>query len=97
MYARKYYLLYIEEIFYLNIQEPVSNPSSFYVKSLLTFLPFAAYIKFTSFTIHLVHHSLFHFHFFTFFSPFSLLFLSLSPPISLTIHSSLPHNIRDKD
>ena len=25
MYARKYYLLYIEEIFYLNIQEPVSN------------------------------------------------------------------------
>lgn len=37
MYARKYYLLYIEEIFYLNIQEPVSNPSSFYVKSLLTF------------------------------------------------------------
>lgn len=43
---------------------------------------------FTSFTIH----------FFTFtFSPFSLLFLSLSPPISPTIHSSLPHNIRDKD
>lgn len=54
MYARKYYLIiyrrillpeYIEEIFYLNIQEPVSNniqepvsnPSSFYVKSLLTF------------------------------------------------------------
>ncbi len=45
MYARKYYLLYIEEICYLyieeicylNIQEPVSNPSSFYVKSLLTF------------------------------------------------------------
>ena len=45
--------IYIEEIFYLNIQEPVSNniqepvsnniqepvsnPSSFYVKSLLTF------------------------------------------------------------
>lgn len=37
MYARKYYLLYIEEIFYLyieeifylNIQEPVSNPSLF--------------------------------------------------------------------
>ena len=46
---------------------------------------------------HLVHHSLFHFHFFTFFSPFSLLFLSLSPPISPTIHSSLPYNIRDKD
>lgn len=43
---------------------------------------------FTSFTIH----------FFTFtFSPFSLLFLSLSPPISPTIHSSPPHNIRDKD
>lgn len=43
---------------------------------------------FTSFTIH----------FFTFtFSPFSLLFLSLSPPISPTVHSSLPHNIRDKD
>ena len=56
MYARKYYLLYIEEICYLyieeicylniqepvsnNIQEPVSNPSSFYVKSLLTFWPF---------------------------------------------------------
>ena len=45
MYARKYYLLYIEEICYQNIQEPVSNtiqepvsnPSSFYVKSLLTF------------------------------------------------------------
>ena len=43
---------------------------------------------FTSFTIH----------FFTFtFSPFSLLFLSHSPPISPTVHSSLPHNIRDKD
>ena len=43
---------------------------------------------FTSFTIH----------FFTFtFSPFSLLFLSFSPPISPTVHSSLPHNIRDKD
>ena len=37
-------------------------------------------------------------HFFTFtFSPFSLLFLSLSPPISPTVHSSQPHNIRDKD
>lgn len=47
---------------------------------------------FTSFTIH----------FFTFtFSPFSLHFLSFSfpfpPPISPTVHSSLPHNIRDKD
>lgn len=86
MYARKYYLLYIEEICYCKV-----------TFDLLTFLPFAAYIKFTSFTIHLVHHSLFHFHFFTFFSPFSLLFLSLSPPISPTVHSSLPHNIRDKD
>lgn len=80
MYARKYYLLYIEEICYCKV-----------TFDLLTFLPFAAYIifiKFTSFTIH----------FFTFtFSPFSLLFLSLSPPISPTIHSSLPHNIRDKD
>ena len=96
MYARKYYLLYIEEICYLyieeicylniqepvsnNIQEPVSNPSSFYVKSLLTFLPFAAYIifiprsPFTSFTIH----------FFTFtFSPFSLHFLFFSFPFPL--------------
>ena len=86
MYARKYYLLYIEEICYCKV-----------TFDLLTFLTFAAYIKFTTFTIHLVHHSLFHFHFFTFFSPFSLLFLSLSPPISPTIHSSLPHNIRDKD
>lgn len=86
MYARKYYLLYIEEICYCKV-----------TFDLLTFLPFAAYIKFTSFTIHLVHYSLFHFHFFTFFFPFSLLFLSLSPPISPTVHSSLPHNIRDKD
>lgn len=46
---------------------------------------------FTSFTIH------FSLSLFTFFSPFSLLFLSLSPSISPTIHSSLPHNIRDKD
>lgn len=45
MYARKYYLLYIEVIFNMNIQEPVINdmqepvinPSSFYEKSLLTF------------------------------------------------------------
>lgn len=86
MYAREYYLLYIEEICYCKV-----------TFDLLTFLPFAAYIKFTSFIINLVHYSLFHFHFFTFFSPFSLLFLSLSPPISPTVHSSLPHNIRDKD
>lgn len=93
MYARKYYLLYIEEIFYLNIQEPVSNPSSFYVKSLLTFLPFAAYIifiKFTSFTIHLVHHSLFHFHFFTFFSPFPFPFPSYLPHHSFLSTSQHP-------
>lgn len=45
MCARRYYLLYIEEIFNMNIQEPVINdiqepvinPSSFYEKSLLTF------------------------------------------------------------
>ena len=111
MYARKYYLIiYRRNLlpeYSRTSQQQYSRTSQqpivFLCKvtfDLLTFLPFAAYIifiKFTSFTIHLVHHSLFHFHFFTFFSPFSLLFLSLSPPISPTVHSSLLHNIRDKD
>ena len=119
MYARKYYLLYIEEICYLyieeicylniqepvsnniqepisnNIQEPVSLPLLFLRKvtfDLLTFLPFAAYSSnspsspFTSFTFSLSLHS-----------PFPLVFLSLSPPISTSFHSSPPPNIRDKD
>lgn len=108
MYARKYYFIIYRRNLIPEYSRTRHQPISFYEKSLLTFLPFdlltflpfAAYIifiKFTSFTIHLVHYSLFHFHFFTFFSPFSLLFLSLSPLISFTIHSSLPHNIRDKD
>lgn len=108
MYARKYYLIIYRRNLLPEYSRASQQPIVFLCKvtfDLLTFLPFAAYIifiKFTSFTIHLVHHSLFHhslfhFHFFTFFSPFSLLFLSLSPSISPTIHSSLPHNIRDKD
>lgn len=103
MYARKYYLIIYRRNLLPEYSRTSQQPIVFLCKvtfDLLTFLPFAAYIifiKFTSFTIHLVHHSLFHFHFFTFFSPFSLLFLSLSPSISPTIHSSLPHNIRDKD
>ena len=103
MYARKYYLIIYRRNLLPEYSRASQQPIVLLCKvtfDLLTFLPFAAYIifiKFTSFTIHLVHHSLFHFHFFTFFSPFSLLFLSLSPSISPTIHSSLPHNIRDKD
>ena len=103
MYARKYYLIIYRRNLLPEYSKTSQQPIVFLRKvtfDLLTFLPFAAYIifiKFTSFTIHLVHHSLFHFHFFTLFSPFSLLFLSLSPPISPTVHSSLPHNIRDKD
>lgn len=101
MYARKYYLIIYRRNLLPEYSRASQQPIVFLCKvtfDLLTFLPFAAYIifiKFTPFTIHLVHHSLFHFHFFTFFSPFSL--LSLSPSISPTIHSSLPHNIRDKD
>ena len=103
MYARKYYLIIYRRNLLPEYSRASQQPIVFLCKvtfDLLTFLPFAAYIifiKFPPFTIHLVHHSLFHFHFFTFFSPFSLLFLSLSPSISPTIHSSLPHNIRDKD
>ena len=103
MYARKYYLIIYRRNLLPEYSRTSQQPIVFLCKvtfDLLTFLPFAAYIifiKFTPFTIHLVHHSLFHFHFFTFFSPFSLLFLSPSPSISPTIHSSLPHNIRDKD
>ena len=107
MYARKYYLLYIEEICYLYMLPEYSRTSQQqYSRTSQQPIVFLCKVTFDLFAIrcihhihqiHLVHHSLFHFHFFTFFSPFSLLFLSLSPPISLTIHSSLPHNIRDKD
>ena len=107
MYARKYYLIIYRRNLLPEYSRASQQPIVFLCKvtfDLLTFLPFAAYIifiKFTPFTIHFFTFtfslSLFHFHFFTFFSPFSLLFLSLSPSISPTIHSSLPHNIRDKD
>jgi len=81
MYARKYYLLYIEEICYCKV-----------TFDLLTFLPFAAYIifiKFTSFTIHLVHHSLFHL-FLSIFSSFPFPFPSYLPHRSFLSTSQHP-------
>ena len=92
MYARKYYFIIYRRNLLPEYSRTSQQPIVFLCK--VTFDLFAIRCIHQ---IHLVHHSLFHFHFFTFFSPFSLRFLSLSPPISLTIHSSLPHNIRDKD
>ena len=79
MYARKYYLLYIEEICYCKV-----------TFDLLTFLPFAAYIKFTSFTIHLVHHS--PRSLFTFSLSLFHLFLSIFSPFPFPFPSYLPHH-----
>ena len=96
MYARKYYLLYIEEICYLyieeichlniqepvsnNIQEPVSNPSSFLCKVTFDLLTFLPFAAYIIF----IKFTSFTIHFFTFtFSPFSLHFLSFSFPFPL--------------
>ncbi len=99
MYARKYYfIIYRRNLYTMNIsyrisaatiyQETVQHATHLFLCKVFTFDLFdlfairSIFIKFTQFTIHLIH--LFHFHLFT----FSSRLLSLSPPISLTIHPS---------